>query len=136
MSKANRRAKRIAVNIDVQVSVMDDVPASVTQSDAERNIERVKLSTEGAGEFFDAEMVDVSFNGAGLTSETQPPLLSRVSLAFNFQEHRYVHVTALVMWRTTVPSPQGQYGFGVLFEAMPVDVRMSINKAVEQAQDE
>ncbi len=125
-----RRAKRIAVNVDVQVSVMDDVPASAARSDADEKIERVALATEGAGEFFDAEIVDLSVNGARLTSATQPPLLSRVSLAFDFKEHKYIHATALVMWRTSVPSPQGQYGFGVLFEAVPLPVRQSIEKAV------
>jgi hypothetical protein len=126
-----RRSKRIAVNVDVQISVMDDVPGSVLQADpADDKIERVVFATEGAGEFFDAQMVDLSVNGARLMSETQPPLLSRVSLAFSFGELRHVHATALVMWRTTVPSSQGQYSFGVLFEAMPVDVRVGIHKAV------
>ena len=126
-----RRAKRIAVNIEVVVSVMDNAPASVVQAGpAESNIERVVFATQGSGEFFDADMLDISTNGARLASDLHPPLLSRVSLAFNFEELKYVHATALVMWRTTVPGSDGRYGFGVLFEAIPVDVRVRIEKAI------
>jgi hypothetical protein len=126
-----RRAKRIAVNIEVVVSVMDNAPGSVVQANpAESNIERVVFTTQGSGEFFDADMLDISTNGARLSSELQPPLLSRVSLAFNFEELRYVHATALVMWRTRTPASDGKYGFGVLFEAIPVDVRVRIEKAI------
>lgn len=131
MSMERRRSKRISVNIDVQLSVMDDEPASSSQAKpADNKVERVILATEGAGQFFDAEMVDLSVNGARLVSETPPPLLSRVSLAFDFEKHKYIQATALVMWRTTSASPQGMYSFGVLFEAMPVKVRVAIDEAV------
>ncbi len=124
----------MTVNVDVQLSVMDDVPASIIQANsADANIERVPLSTEGAGEFFDARMVDISANGARLTSETRPPLLARVSLAFSFAGFNYVHATGLVMWRTSAPSTQGQqHSFGVLFESMPVEVRVGIERVITE----
>lgn len=126
-----RRSQRIAVNLNVECSVTDDAPRSVLQANpADNKIERVLLSTTGAGQFFDGRMVDLSVNGACLSSESQPPLLSRLSLSFSFAEFKHVQATALVMWRTTGPSPQGEYSFGVLFEAIPVDVRVSIQKAV------
>ncbi|WNG16160.1 PilZ domain-containing protein [Cystobacter fuscus] len=126
-----RRSQRIAVNLEVEASVTDDAPRSVVRADpVDDNIERVSFSTEGAGQFFDAQMMDLSVNGARLSSETRPPLLSRMSLSFSFAEFKHVQATALVMWRTRAPSPQGQYSFGVLFEAIPVDVRMSIHKLI------
>lgn len=125
-----RRSQRVAVNLDVECVVTDDAPRSVVQADAVDKIERVTFSSEGAGEFFDARMVDISVNGARLMSGTQPPLLSRLKLTFTFEDFKHLEATALVMWRTSVPSPQGQHSFGVLFEAIPVDVRVRIHKAI------
>jgi hypothetical protein len=126
-----RRSQRVAVNLDVECVVTDDAPRSVLRADAVDNkIERVAFSTEGAGEFFDARMVDISVNGARLVSGTQPPLLSRLKLSFSFENFKHLEATALVMWRTSVPMSEGQYSFGVLFEAIPVDVRVSIHNAV------
>ncbi|WP_375772619.1 PilZ domain-containing protein [Archangium gephyra] len=126
-----RRSQRIAVNLEVEFSVTDDAPRSVLQADPKDDqIERVTFPTDGAGEFYEARILDLSVNGARLSSRMQPALLSRLGLSFSFAEFKHVQATALVMWRTAGASPEGEYGFGVLFEAIPVDVRVSIHKAI------
>lgn len=126
-----RRAPRVAVSIPTKVDVLPEARGPSPSAQPEQgDIERVRINTEMAGEFFQAQLLDLSENGARLSAETAPPLLARVGISFRL-DGVMVPTLGLVMWRTRAPGPDGRLSFGVLFEAVPIEVRQTILRLVD-----
>ena len=83
-------------------------------------------------ELFEATIRDLSVNGARLVAAAVPPWLSRLSLSFELPAYGSALAVAIVMWRTTTRDEDGP-GFGVLFEAVDLDVRNLIADMIERA---
>ncbi len=100
--------------------------------------ERVSPPPEQAGKKFPGILRDLSTNGAFIAGEALP-LLSRVAFTFPLESFGQVEVLGWVLWRRKgvceIPREDGDpvrlaAGFGVLFEAIPLDARMAIAKLV------
>jgi hypothetical protein len=100
--------------------------------------ERVTPAAEKLGSKFPGVLRDLSTNGAFVAGEPLP-LLSRLAFTFPLEGHGQVDVLGWVMWRRTaacdIPREDGPTltlaaGFGVLFEAIPLDARLAISRMV------
>lgn len=104
--------------------------------------QRVSPAPEKIGQKFPGVLKDLSTNGAFVAGEPLP-LLSRLAFTFPLEDFGQVEVLGWVMWRRTAACEiprEGKEpltlaaGFGVLFEAIPLDARLAIARMVE-AQD-
>ena len=99
---------------------------------------RVESDVSALGRRFPGIVRDLSTNGAFVATEPVP-LMSRLAMQFEFEGQR-IDALAWVLWRrdadaelqgangpTTLPR-----GVGVLFESIPLDMRIAIAKAVEK----
>ena len=133
-----RIAKRIIVNAPVQF-------ANIAQSDPVLHpalaavYSRVEASREHMGRQFSGTVRDVPTNGAFIVGPPLP-LLSRISLSFALDGIGQLEGVGWVMWRrdadcsfeTTTGPAFFAAGFGVLFEAMPLDARAAIAALVHR----
>lgn len=141
MSKnEKRRALRIAVNIPTTIQSIGQQNIKLHDNLA-AVYERVDPDASKAGERIPGVIRDLSTNGAFITGEPLP-LLSRVAFTFPLDGFGTVEVLAWTLWRRSddceLPRPDGSAvklakGFGVLFEAVPLDARIAIHKMVSQA---
>jgi hypothetical protein len=139
ISEDKRRAPRLLVAIP---TLVEKLPAR--RADVHPNIaavyERVEPEGSDPGLQFPAVLHDLSTNGCFIAG-TPLPLLSRIAFTFPFAEHGQVEAIGWVLWRrrkdTEMPAPGGptlvRAGFGVLFEAVALDARVAIAKAIESA---
>ena len=132
-----RRALRIALNVPTVVEAISQ-PQVTLHANLESVYERVHANDERAGEKFPAIICDLSTNGAFIAGEALP-LLSRVAFTFPLEGFGQVDVLGWTLWRRDrdchVPRTDGSLaelpkGFGVLFEAIAIDARVAIHKAV------
>jgi len=94
---------------------------------------RVDADRSSIGSKFPAVVRDLSTNGAFI-SGAPLPLLSRVALKFDIKSVGMVDAIGWVLWQRMddceVPTSQGATpmpkGFGVLFEAIPMETRQAI----------
>jgi hypothetical protein len=134
-----RRAQRISVNLPTIVEVVGQPMVDLHENLA-RVYERVTCSHAEIGKRFPGAIRDLSANGAFLAGEPLP-LLSRLSFRFELPHFGNVEVLAWSMWRRTreceLPHERGPVvlprGFGVLFEAIPLDARVAIHQMVQTA---
>jgi hypothetical protein len=104
--------------------------------------ERVNPATDLVGKKFPGVVRDLSTNGAFVTGQPLP-LLSRVAFTFALEGFGQVQVIGWTLWRRTADCEipvEGQAqpvqlaaGFGVLFEAIPLEARQAIAVAVARA---
>jgi hypothetical protein len=138
--KAERRnAPRISVNIPTLVEVVGQRELQLHPNLAEV-YQRIQPDLSMVGKKFPAAIRDLSTNGCFIAG-TSLPLLSRVVFTFVVQDFGQVEVLGWVMWRRsgdcevpqTTPgrSLRLQQGFGVLFEAIPLEARVAIAKMVD-----
>ena len=137
-----RRARRIIVNVPATVEPLGETKVDL-HPELAKVYERVAASTERAGEQLTAVIRDLSVGGAFLVGESLP-LLTRVKLTFELEGHGEVEAIAWTLWRRqadcAIPGPDGDItelpqGFGVLFEAIPLEARIAIhNLVVEHTQ--
>ena len=100
--------------------------------------QRVESDISALGRRFPGILRDLSTNGAFVATEPVP-LMSRLAMQFEFEGIR-VDGLAWVLWRrdadAELPGPNGPIvlprGIGVLFESIPLDIRIAIARAVEQ----
>jgi hypothetical protein len=104
--------------------------------------ERVQPDLSDVGNRFPAVLKDLSVNGCFI--EGPPlPLLSRIAFTFAFGQHGQVEALGWVLWRRVKdadlppPAPGAaaikiKAGFGVLFEAVPLDMRVAIARMVTE----
>jgi hypothetical protein len=135
----HRRARRILLNTPTVIEVVGQ-PALELPAQVSRVYTRVESDKGAVGRRFPGILRDLSTNGAFLATEPVP-LLSRLALQFEFEGNR-IDGLAWVMWRRDadcdVEGKDGQHltlprGIGLLFESIPLDVRIAIARAVEKS---
>ncbi len=102
-----------------------------------RVFRRVDADRSSIGTKFPAVVKDLSTNGAFI-SGTPLPLLSRVAIKFDVKGVGMIDAIGWVLWQRMddceVPTANGSTplpkGFGVLFEAIPMETRAAIANLV------
>lgn len=133
----NRQALRVALNLPTVVEVIDQ-PRIELEPALARVYQRVEPNPQAIGHKFPGALRDLSTNGAFVAGEALP-LLSRVTFSFELEGFGPVTVFGWTLWRREsdceLPRPDGTTarlprGFGVLFEAIPLDARVAIHRLV------
>lgn len=135
MSEA-RRAPRLVVNAPAVVESIGQGPMQLHPNLA-RVFRRVDADRSSIGTKFPALVRDLSTNGAFIAGQPLP-LLSRVAIKFEVKGVGTVDAIGWVLWQRMddceVPSAKGPTslpkGFGVLFEAIPLETRAAIAQLV------
>lgn len=135
-----RRAPRLVVNAPAFVESIGQVPMQLHPTLA-AVFRRVDADTSAIGAKYPAIVRDLSTNGAFVTGEPLP-LLSRVAMKFDVRGIGNVDAIGWVLWQRTedceLPGPDGSLlprGFGVLFEAIPMETRNAIAQLVQSLTD-
>ena len=132
-----RRDARLALEVELAVQKIAESDQRLSP-ELERVYERLKADPVDLGRRFSMTLRDLSVNGAFIEGDALP-LRSRLAMAFDLPDYRRVEAIGWVMWRRTGPcTVQGQNGkqytlkpgVGVLFEFVPLDVRIEINRRV------
>lgn len=103
-----------------------------------------RVHPEAKGEKFPGRLRDLSTNGA-FVAGTPLPLLSRIAFSFELQDFGRVEGIGWTMWRrdadceiprdsddpSRLPAKLPK-GFGILFEAIPLDARLAIHRTVQR----
>ncbi len=140
MKNEQRRALRILVDIPIVVESIGQAPLAL-HANLEKIYERVNATGERKGEQVIGALRDLSTNGAFIHGEPLP-LLSRVAMRFSLEDVGPVEAVGWILWRRTddceIPRDNDKpallrRGFGVLFEAIPLEARFAIHKMVTQA---
>ena len=132
----SRRAPRLIVNAPAVVESIGQGPMQLHPNLA-RVFRRVEADRSSIGTKFPAVVRDLSTNGAFI-SGTPLPLLSRVAIKFDVKGVGTVDAIGWVLWQRMddceVPTSGGSTelpkGFGVLFEAIPMETRSAIANLV------
>jgi hypothetical protein len=136
-----RRAQRIAVNFPTLVEKLGHRDLHLHPSLA-AHYERVHPDGENLGLKFPASLNDLSTNGCFIAGPPLP-LLSRVACAFTLPGYGQIEALGWVLWRRKadceIPAESGavttlKAGFGLLFEAIPLDARLQIAKYIDSHQ--
>lgn len=132
-----RRAPRLVVNAP---AVVESIGQNAMQlhPNLARVFKRVDADQSSIGTKFPAVIRDLSTNGAFIAGAPLP-LLSRVALKFEVKGIGNVDAIGWVLWQRTedceVPGPNATTtlpkGFGVLFEAIPMETRSAIAALVQ-----
>jgi hypothetical protein len=139
-SNEKRRASRVLVDVPIVIESIGQ-PALKLHPNLEKIYERVAATEERKGDRVIGAVRDLSTNGCFIAGEPLP-LLSRVALRFKLEGHGNVEAIGWTLWRRSadceIPRDDGApsvlpQGFGVLFEAIPLDARLAIHKMVSQA---
>lgn len=138
MSSDIRRAARLVVNAPAVVESIGHGSVQLHPNLA-KVFRRVDADQGSIGTKFPAVVRDLSTNGAFI-SATPLPLLARVALKFEVKGIGQIDAIGWVLWQRTgeceLPSPMASTtlprGFGVLFEAIPLETRTAIAQLVQQ----
>ena len=139
-SSEKRRARRILLNVPALVEPIG-MPDIRLHQNLVKVYQRVKPANDKVGTKIPGVIRDLSTNGAFIAGDPLP-LLSRIACTFPLDGHGQVEVLGWTLWRRSddceVPRADGSSvklakGFGVLFEAIPLDARIAIHKLVDQA---
>ncbi len=135
-----RRALRIQLNVPTLIESIGQQEMALHEN-LEKVYERVTADKDRVGEKFPGVIRDLSTNGAFIAGEPLP-LLSRVAFTFPLEGFGQVEVLAWTLWRRhedcEIPR-EGKdpavlpKGFGVLFEAIPLDARLAIQNMVTRS---
>jgi hypothetical protein len=133
-----RRARRVVLNAPAVIE-----PVGQPGVDLHPNLaavySRVDASRDSVGKRFPGVVRDLSTNGAFIAGPALP-LLSRVAVRFEI-EGTSIDAIGWVLWRRDrdceVPGGNGELlplpgGIGILFEAIPLDVRNAISRLVNR----
>ncbi len=133
-----RRAPRLVINAPAVIESIGQASMQLHPNLA-RVFRRVDADRSSVGTKFPAMVRDLSTNGA-FVSGAPLPLLSRVALKFELKGVGTVDAIGWVLWQrmddcevpgadqsTTLPK-----GFGVLFEAIPMETRTAIAALVNR----
>jgi hypothetical protein len=132
-----RRARRLLVEVPTTVECLAAPPVPVSAALA-AVYQRVEPDITQAGRAIAGVVRDLSTNGAFVAGEPLP-LLSRVAFRFTVPQLGPVEALGWIMWRrtddVTLDRPGGGVtlprGFGVLFEAVPLDARLGIHRLLD-----
>ena len=133
-----RRAPRLVVNAPAVIESIGQASMQLHPNLA-RVFRRVDADKSSVGTKFPAMIRDLSTNGA-FVSGAPLPLLSRVALKFELKGIGTVDAIGWVLWQRMddceVPSADASStlpkGFGVLFEAIPMETRTAIAALVSR----
>lgn len=133
-----RRAPRLVVNAPAVIESIGQASMQLHPNLA-RVFRRVDADKSSVGTKFPAMIRDLSTNGA-FVSGAPLPLLSRVALKFELKGVGTVDAIGWVLWQRMddceVPSADASStlpkGFGVLFEAIPMETRTAIAALVSR----
>ncbi|MFT3700285.1 MAG: PilZ domain-containing protein [Kofleriaceae bacterium] len=133
-----RRAPRLVVNAPAVIESIGQASMTLHPNLA-RVFRRVEADKSSVGTKFPAMIRDLSTNGA-FVSGAPLPLMSRVALKFELKHVGTVDAIGWVLWQRMddceVPGPQANTtlpkGFGVLFEAIPMETRTAIAALVSR----
>jgi hypothetical protein len=136
MSAEARRAPRLIVNAPAVVESIGQGPMQLHPNLA-RVFRRVDADRSALGAKFPAVVKDLSTNGAFISGKPLP-LLSRVAIKFDLKGVGMIDAIGWVLWQRMddceVPGANGTAalpkGFGVLFEAIPMETRSAIANLV------
>jgi hypothetical protein len=127
-----RRAPRLVVNAPAVIESIGQAPMTLHPNLA-KVFRRVESDRTSIGTKFPAVIRDLSTNGAFI-SGVPLPLLTRVAIKFDVKGVGNIDAIGWVLWQRTddcdVPGQGGSQtlpkGFGVLFEAIPMETRTAI----------
>ena len=134
-----RRASRIAVNLPMVIEAIEQPPMQLHENLA-KVYTRVTPTAPESNEKFPGTLRDLSTNGAFIAG-TPMPLLTRVAFSFDLQGFGRIEAIGWTLWRRSedceVPLASGESavlpkGFGILFEAVPLDARIAIHRLVQR----
>ena len=133
-----RRAQRLVVNAPAVIESIGQASMQLHPNLA-RVFRRVDADKSSVGTKFPAMIRDLSTNGA-FVSGAPLPLLSRVALKFELKGVGTVDAIGWVLWQRMddceVPNADASAtlpkGFGVLFEAIPMETRSAIAALVSR----
>ncbi|HET9993734.1 MAG TPA: PilZ domain-containing protein [Kofleriaceae bacterium] len=133
-----RRAQRLVVNAPAVIESIGQASMQLHPNLA-RVFRRVDADKSSVGTKFPAMIRDLSTNGA-FVSGAPLPLLSRVALKFELKGVGTVDAIGWVLWQRMddceVPNADASAilpkGFGVLFEAIPMETRTAIAALVSR----
>ncbi len=133
-----RRAPRLVVNAPAVVESIGQASMQL-HPNLSRVFRRVDADRSSVGTKFPAMIRDLSTNGA-FVSGAPLPLLSRVALKFDVKPIGTIDAIGWVLWQRTddceLPGQAAQQtlpkGFGVLFEAIPMETRTAIAALVSR----
>ena len=133
-----RRAPRLVVNAPAVIESIGQAAMQLHPNLA-RVFRRVDADKSSVGTKFPAMIRDLSTNGA-FVSGAPLPLLSRVALKFDVRGIGTIDAIGWVLWQRMddceLPGPQTSTalpkGFGVLFEAIPMETRAAIAALVSK----
>jgi hypothetical protein len=136
----SRRAARLVVNAPAVIESIGQVTMQLHPNLA-KVFRRIDADQSAIGTKFPAIVRDLSTNGAFVAGETLP-LLSRVAMKFEIKGVGPVDAIGWVLWQRTedceVPTATSTVtlpkGFGVLFEAIPLETRAAIAQFVQTIQ--
>jgi hypothetical protein len=132
-----RRAPRLVVNAPVVIESIGQAPMQL-HPNLQRVFRRVDADRSSIGTKFPAVVRDLSTNGAFI-SGAPLPLLARVALKFEVKNVGTIDAIGWVLWQRMddceLPTPPANTtlpkGFGVLFEAIPMETRAAIAALVK-----
>jgi hypothetical protein len=133
-----RKAGRIATNIPMVVESIGQPPIKLHPNLA-KVYSRVSPNGDAKGEKFPATLRDLSTNGAFIVGDPLP-LLARVAFSFELPDFGRIEAIGWTLWRRSddceIPCEGASpivlaKGFGLLFEAIPLDARMAIHRMVK-----
>ncbi len=132
MSSEHRRAARLVVNAPAVVESIGQATMQLHPNLA-AVFRRVDADRSSIGTKFPAVVRDLSTNGAFISGKPLP-LLARVAIKFEVKGVGPVDAIGWVLWQRTEDCelPSGgknialPKGFGVLFEAIPMETRAAI----------
>ncbi|HYU16941.1 MAG TPA: hypothetical protein VEL05_12740 [Candidatus Acidoferrum sp.] len=138
MNRDKRRALRLLMDVPIAVESIGQ-PELELDPTLEQIYERVQAARDRRGQRLAGVLIDLSTNGAFVAAEPLP-LLSRVAMRFELDEMQ-VEVIGWTLWRRLADctiAPAGvplalRRGFGVLFEAIPLEARIRIDEMVRRA---
>jgi hypothetical protein len=136
MTTDARRAPRLVVNAPCVIESIGQASMSLHPALA-RVFRRVDADRSSIGSKFPAVIRDLSTNGAFIAGAPLP-LLARVALKFDVKSIGTIDAIGWVLWQRTddceLPTNKAATtlpkGFGVLFEAIPMETRAAIAQLV------
>ena len=136
-----RRFVRVTVDIPATVQLLGQGAGG---PEIDPGYERMSISTVRSLRNVDATVRDLSVNGAQVVAPVAPPLMAQLSLSFPLPGYGMALAMCVVLWRREAgqdqPPAQGPgqpalATFGVMFEAVDLEVRRTIADIVARSQE-
>tara|TARA_R110002096_G_scaffold77896_7_gene183305 strand:+ start:41171 stop:41593 length:423 start_codon:yes stop_codon:yes gene_type:complete len=133
----NRNATRVALNVPILIESIGQ--PKIELHPALANVYS-RVHPEPSGDKFPGLLRDLSTNGAFVSGDAIP-LLSRIAFSFELEDFGRVEGIGWTMWRREddceipregLDPARLPKGFGILFEAIPLDARLAIHRMVQR----